>query len=160
MLVKYFLAGNFGIVLLSHKTQPMKTFLFKTNVSLKSIFLLTLFIFSFSFSRAQTPTLWGMTSQYNYGYGNIISYHPGDTISHDDTDFGGYSAPIGSLPYYGNLVMCSDTFFYGMTYWGGATIPNGNLFKYNPITKAFVDLHDFKINISNMALAIIFNASL
>jgi uncharacterized repeat protein (TIGR03803 family) len=90
--------------------------------------------------------LYGMTLNYGTnGYGNIFRIKPDSSGYTDLLDFAGAtngSDPLGSL-------ITDGTFFYGMTYTGGA-YNDGVIFKYKDT--ATVGLNDINENNNNIAI--------
>ena len=107
---------------------------------LKPLLALLIFISPFinNNSLAQTPQLWGMTSQGGSYKGNIFKITGDSTGFNSVYDFDS----SGGLNPMGNLIQASNGLLYGVAQNGGS-LQKGVIFSYNPTTNSYNNIADF-----------------
>src|ERR1017187_2164629 len=123
---------------------------------LKPLLALLIFISPFinNNSLAQTPQLWGMTSQGGSYKGNIFKITGDSTGFNSVYDFDS----SGGLNPMGNLIQASNGLLYGVAQNGGS-LQKGVIFSYNPTTNSYNNIADFDGVTGEQPLTSLYQAS-
>lgn len=113
------------------------------NVHLSAFFraVLALFFYALPVSAQTGNLIWGTWQGGGLNAGAILNYSPANNLVQNNFDF--YRTHIGYQPTGGSLTVGPDSMIYGTTI-AGTFREKGNLFKYNPYTKNYTQLYEFK----------------